>query len=36
MTPEQIITATTITSGERHDGKELVNLIKKSKNNGND
>ena len=34
MTPEQIITAATITSGERHDGKELVNLIKKSKNNG--
>ena len=34
MTPEQIITAATITSGERHDGKELVNLIEKSENNG--
>ena len=34
MTPERIITAATITSGESHDGKELVNLIKKSKNNG--
>lgn len=34
MTPERIITAATITSGEKHDGKELVNLIKKSQSNG--
>ena len=34
MTPERIITAATITTGEKHDGKELVNLIKKSENNG--
>lgn len=34
MTPERIITATTITSGEKPDGKELVNLIEKSENNG--
>lgn len=34
MTPERIITAATITSGERHDGKELTNLIEKSVNNG--
>lgn len=34
MTPERIITAATITSGEKHDGKELANLIKKSQNNG--
>ena len=34
MTPERIITAATITSGEKHDGKELTNLIEKSKNNG--
>ena len=34
MTPERIITAATITSGEKHDGKELVNLIEKSENNG--
>ena len=34
MTPERIITAATITSGERHDGKELQNLIEKSQNNG--
>ncbi len=34
MTPERIITAATITSGEKHDGKELSNLIEKSKNNG--
>ncbi len=30
MTPERIITAATITSGEKHDGKELINLIEKS------
>ena len=34
MTPERIITAATITSGEKHDGKELINLIEKSKKNG--
>lgn len=34
MTPERIITAATITSGEKPDGKELVNLIEKSGNNG--
>ena len=27
MTPERIITAATITSGEKYDGKELTNLI---------
>jgi len=30
MTPERIITAATITSGEKHDGKELQTLIEKS------
>ena len=34
MTPERIITAATITTGEKHDGKELINLIEKSKKNG--
>jgi IS5 family transposase len=34
MTPERIITAATVTTGEKHDGKELINLIEKSKNNG--
>ena len=34
MTPERIVTAATITSGEKHDGQELVNLIEKSENNG--
>ena len=34
MTPERIITAATITSGEKNDGKELINLIEKSQNNG--
>ncbi|HHV92892.1 MAG TPA: IS1182 family transposase [Pseudomonas aeruginosa] len=34
MTPERIITAATITTGEKHDGKELINLIEKSKNSG--
>lgn len=34
MTPERIITAATITTGEKHDGKELNNLIEKSENNG--
>ena len=34
MTPERIITAATITTGEKHDGKELINLIEKSENTG--
>ena len=34
MTPERIITAATITSGEMHDGKELQKLVKKSQANG--
>ena len=34
MTPEKIITSATITTGEMHDGKELINLIEKSENNG--
>ncbi len=34
MTPERIITAAKVTSGEKHDGKELVNLIEKSESNG--
>ena len=34
MTPERIITAATITSGEKHDGKELTKLIEKSENSG--
>ena len=33
-TPERIITAATITTGEKHDGKQLQELIKKSQNNG--
>ncbi len=34
MTPERIITAATITSGEKHDGKKLQTLVKKSQENG--
>lgn len=34
MTPERIITAATITSGEKHDGKELEKLVEKSQENG--
>ncbi len=34
MTPERIITAAAITSGEKHDGKELIDLIEKSEKNG--
>lgn len=34
MTPERIITAATITTGEKHDGKELISLIEQSENNG--
>lgn len=35
-TPERIITAATITTGEKHDGKQLQSLIEKSQNNGID
>lgn len=34
MTPERIITAATITTGEKHDGKELQSLVEKSAKNG--
>lgn len=34
MTPERIITAASITTGEKNDGKELINLIEKSANAG--
>ena len=34
MTPERIITAATITTGEKHVGKELINLIEKSNQAG--
>ena len=34
MTPERIITAAKITSGEKHDGKQLQDLIKKTQKNG--
>ncbi|MGL5041962.1 MAG: transposase [Culicoidibacterales bacterium] len=34
MTPERIITAATITSGEKHDGKELQRLVEKTKASG--
>ena len=34
MTPERIITAATITTGEKHDGKELQKLVEKSQTNG--
>lgn len=34
MTPERIITAVTITSGEKHDGKQLQKLVEKSEANG--
>lgn len=33
-TPERIITAACITTGEKHDGKQLQNLIEKSQENG--
>lgn len=36
MTEERIITAATVTSGEKADGKELIELIEKSKKNGID
>lgn len=34
MTPERIITAAIVTSGEKHDGKQLQTLVKKSQANG--
>lgn len=34
MSEERIITSANITSGEKHDGKELPSLIEKTKNNG--
>ena len=34
MTPERIITAATITSGEKHDGKQLKVLVEKTQQNG--
>lgn len=34
MSEERIITSATVTTGERHDGKELQNLIKKTEANG--
>ena len=34
MTEERIITAAVITSGEKHDGKQLQTLVQKSKNHG--
>ena len=36
MTPERIITAATVTSGEKHDGKELQSLVDKMESNGVD
>lgn len=34
MTPERIITAVTVTTGEKHDGKELPVLVEKTEQNG--
>lgn len=34
ITPERIITAAKITSGEKHDGKQLQDLIEKTQKNG--
>ena len=34
MTPERIITAATVTSGEKPDGKELPELVRKTEENG--
>lgn len=36
MTPERIITAAVVTSGEKHDGKQLQKLVEKSQSNGID
>ena len=34
MTPERIITAATVTTGEKSDGKQLPSLLKKTEDNG--
>jgi len=34
MTPERMIVGATVTTGEKHDGKQLETLIEKAKNNG--
>lgn len=34
MTPERLITGAVITTGEKHDGKQLIELIKKSQQSG--
>ena len=34
ITPERNITSATITTGEKHNGKEIINLIEKSESNG--
>ena len=34
ITPERIITSATITTGEKHNEKEIINLIEKSESNG--
>ena len=34
MTPERIITSAVVTTGEKHDGKQLQTLIEKSQKNG--
>ena len=34
MTPERIITAAIVTSGEKHDGKQLQKLVEKTQSNG--
>lgn len=34
MTPERIVTAAKVTSGEKHDGKQLDELVEKSRENG--
>ena len=34
MTPERIITAATVTTGEKSDGKELPSLLTKTEKNG--
>jgi len=34
VTPERVIVAATVTSGEKHDGKELKELVRKTKDSG--
>ena len=34
ITPERNITSATITTGEKHNEKEIINLIEKSESNG--